>query len=1707
MEFVDNTGHIFSLPSYKEKPIGYEYEEYSYIFWIDSNNTSKLSVNNFYSKPIYALYELNEDFNIEDLEDDYNKILDIEIYFNNSNTYKLISSKEFQNLISKKDFKLTDYIDLNLFDNDDEQYNLLKNRLTNEDLYCVKTEEIKYANEQDIIGTSINYLMIPIYPIAMSREAGTWITNLMIHIHNNSNNTDEWCYISIGGEFIDEYEELIINGRNMGVSLPKDILKSIYQESLYNDAYNEALFNKKMKEYMLNYMSIKGEIGDFKSAINSLKWFGYGDKVTISKLLRTDNEFKEQFILDYFNISYDILESYKTFVANAFVSLMIMINKETDEQYPFDNADVKNLYNGFLGENKPKMLSLIDYYEKIKIGNHDMPIEEDDEKYWYWKPYFNFSFNELGVKLICLAYYYKKYFLPIHLSVHSASLGYRVFANDVKLINTVGSIISYPSIVLNNKNEVEFHGNGIHYFTKQIHYIDEYFNEFKMNEESFNKYLYNENYNLYAINDTCVNIPISFISNEINNGYFNCVLLLQKKSNNEIIYESHFSFCEVNNNEEVYSYKNFVIYPKKLNTKITGTHKESRFIEYWIDNDFIIKLLVNNKWYEYNFTLKIHNPLIDFGTLSYRYYFNDHNYLLSKICNDTNTYIHNILLCGKNDIDKINNKVIEQSNLICYGDPINNLNNIPSDYKCIKLSASQFSNKHIYINWNNTDNLNDNVYVIYNHNMYDNIITIDNAIKLTNIHFIDIDKLNDDEFAILICPIENNPIFINSDLYKINELIWDKFELNGNISWVESFDISCDLDDDKSIYQYFKQNYNILSPFKQIKFMNDNNKLISFNAYMHNKQLVDMNDINFDINIYDIINYHLEHNLLYIDGTLLDNSFYQYIIYEDNENNKYEIYIHNDLIGNTIYFVPKYRDKILICAYKDTEYILMRTNDNDYIIYELNDITENDVICLSYDKITNDYVENIDDNNIKHYVLYDKLYRNTDLIDNKYLSTFNLPNIMKYKNSIHLFGLYKTIEERNNVLIFHNNIDMYINGLNFKHGITKNINDDNDLKIYINGLLDTNIDSRYPDIYGLYWASALNYGDKPLLPKEIKSLINKFGLYIKRDYSQIYDNQNSTLKMYELDNINEFDTNEFTYYKERNEIYIGSLTYASLEQFYINNYIESNLEDEYSNIEILLIDDKYCFYDNEIRDLNDLHKFYLNTLSYTIKFIDENDDEIVDMSLNKIENKEYDRIVISFYYNKVHIVRNRFYMLSDYIQEMIQNNIDVHYNITKEDKYYLNLNINGTLYKVELIEFNLLYEYEDQEYMHLISNQNPSAYWYNYDKNGIESLPSYLNELERYVYNENDSIETIKENLDKYVAKYWNSKRYADDANEARYYYSNYLVKDLTGISGTFILDLQTNIINENNILRLCIEVIDNGNIVTYYKGNEFTLNGNEQQVKCYIQLVNSYNIRFNNNYFIPKLIKITETEQRLKYNPEESGNIIKVNYFNKEFEYGDNNSEFVYNLYKEFFELKFNVYDIYFENNELKPKLLTSVYDYKDALKIDTYLNYDFYLMHDHQYWYCLYISQETCNKIQNLDDLQLKDKYKKIYIYDEFNKHKYILNYERSSEEYLINRLEFNSSNGFNQFKTDDIVCCYLHNNDRLPFSANISSKWDIHPMSLGMSTDTSFESNGEMTILSLPKNDVKYERGYYKVTVKYSLDRDIQHQFKNTSTIRIS
>jgi hypothetical protein len=490
----------------------------------------------------------------------------------------------------------------------------------------------------------------------------------------------------------------------------------------------------------------------------------------------------------------------------------------------------------------------------------------------------------------------------------------------------------------------------------------------------------------------------------------------------------------------------------------------------------------------------------------------------------------------------------------------------------------------------------------------------------------------------------------------------------------------------------------------------------------------------------------------------------------------------------------------------------------------------------------------------------------------------------------------------------------------------------------------------------------------------------------------------------------------------------------TLNDFYNNHQLKNNLYTEYSDINIYLkkIGDEtvYCFDDKEIVDLNDLSKPYANKLSYSISFFDDSDNKIENVTLNKIDNVEYNKIMVTFYYNKVHIVRNRFYMLSDYIKYLNENNIKNNSVITtKDDKYYLILEINNTEYTIELIKYDNKFMYKNVEYNHLISIQNPSMYWYNADKLSLESLPSYLNEIERYVYNENDSYEDIKASLDKYLAEF-NGNRYVNDENISRYRFKNYLVKDLTGIIGKYRMEFLTNI---PTYARMHVEVInENGNINNYIEsGTNFEFNGKEKKITIFISINSNHTIDWIDRkdiYVIPKFIKIDEYEQRLKYNPSDYGkSIINTKYLNKEFQYGDNENKKTYDLYNEFFKLKFNIYDSYFDNKTIKNILLHSVYEYNESIKLNTYLNYDFYLMHDEQYWYGIYISQETCDKIQNNDDLKLKDDDKKKILND-----KYILKYEKSSEEYLLNRLEFNTSNGFNQFKNDDIICCYLHNFD---------------------------------------------------------------------------
>ena len=103
MEFIDHTGHVFSLPSYSKKPIGYEYNTNDYIFWMNSEYTGKLSVDCFYMLPIRPLL------------DGTKNIIDVQIEID-SNIYSLVGSRQIQELV-KNNTRLNEYIRLN-YEND-----------------------------------------------------------------------------------------------------------------------------------------------------------------------------------------------------------------------------------------------------------------------------------------------------------------------------------------------------------------------------------------------------------------------------------------------------------------------------------------------------------------------------------------------------------------------------------------------------------------------------------------------------------------------------------------------------------------------------------------------------------------------------------------------------------------------------------------------------------------------------------------------------------------------------------------------------------------------------------------------------------------------------------------------------------------------------------------------------------------------------------------------------------------------------------------------------------------------------------------------------------------------------------------------------------------------------------------------------------------------------------------------------------------------------------------------------------------------------------------------------------------------------------------------------------------------------------------------------------------------------------------------------
>ena len=172
MIFIDHTGHTFEMQSYSEKPIGYEFETTPYIFWMNTEYSNKLSVNNYYTIPIrFALDENVSEITIN---------IDSEVY-------KLSKISNISNNLELSEDDLVSEISLS-------DISVLKNVMTDK---SVKHSDFNEDFNEDFSGEPDGTMALyTFYIFGNTSEEGSWLTNVLIDI-TFVDNTKEWCPITI----------------------------------------------------------------------------------------------------------------------------------------------------------------------------------------------------------------------------------------------------------------------------------------------------------------------------------------------------------------------------------------------------------------------------------------------------------------------------------------------------------------------------------------------------------------------------------------------------------------------------------------------------------------------------------------------------------------------------------------------------------------------------------------------------------------------------------------------------------------------------------------------------------------------------------------------------------------------------------------------------------------------------------------------------------------------------------------------------------------------------------------------------------------------------------------------------------------------------------------------------------------------------------------------------------------------------------------------------------------------------------------------------------------------------------------------------------------------------------------------------------------------------------------------------------------------
>lgn len=212
--------------------------------------------------------------------------------------------------------------------------------------------------------------------------------------------------VVIGGEAymigIDAYmedENLYINLANFGVEIPDSIQKALYPNNVHEDKKDNILINRKFKELISQYWNILAGRGSYKSLINSLKWFEWGDLLELKEIWsRVGSGTPSMSVRD----------------------LTALLEKEY--------RDTLNVFK------KTTYLAIYYALEKMMVTADGQFVYDVDLNPELEETARDWSVTDLSLKLAMLGAFYETFFMPIHLELLHCTITDVVFTPTFKKV-------------------------------------------------------------------------------------------------------------------------------------------------------------------------------------------------------------------------------------------------------------------------------------------------------------------------------------------------------------------------------------------------------------------------------------------------------------------------------------------------------------------------------------------------------------------------------------------------------------------------------------------------------------------------------------------------------------------------------------------------------------------------------------------------------------------------------------------------------------------------------------------------------------------------------------------------------------------------------------------------------------------------------------------------------------------------------------------------------------------------------------------------------------------------------------------------------------------------------------------------------------------------------------------------------------------------